>query len=250
MELVDPKNEDFKDGVIGRQMQSSNTQQGIEKQLVPCPEVGCFSQPDSSSRFVQFVSVSHPELETGCSQALHFNNQFKGQMDLHADKATVMAYLDAHQGWFCRCAHPMKAEPVESNGYILSLGRYGSFGFEVEPQIGLRLLPQEEGVYRITTIPLQHKFDHCYQVDFQAAMYLVDTSDAGAKPSSSPKTSVEWDLALDVAIVFPQFILRLPRKVIQAAGDKLLQQIVRQISQRLTKKVQSDFHETHGISYP
>lgn len=58
---------------------------------------------------------------------------------------------------------------------------------------------------------------------------------------------MEWDLALDVAIVFPQFILRLPRKMIQGAGDKLLQQIVRQISQRLTKKVQNDFHATHGI---
>lgn len=227
-------------------MQSSNTQQDIEKQLVPCPEAGCLSQSESSSRFVQFVSVTNPELETGLSQALHFKHQFKGQMDLKADKATVMAYLDAHQGWFCRCAHPMKVEPVGSNGYILSLGRYGSFGFEVEPQIGLELLPQEEGVYRITTIPVQNKFDHCYQVDFQAAMYLNETSDAKAN-SSTPQTSVEWDLALDVAIVFPQFILRLPRKMIQGAGDKLLQQIVRQISQRLTKKVQSDFHATHGI---
>lgn len=168
-------------------------------------------------------------------------------MELHADAPTVMSYLDSHQGWFCRCAHPMKVEPVDSNGYILSLGRYGSFGFEVEPQIGLQLLPQEEGVYRITTIPVENKFDHCYQVDFQAALRLVDTTDSVEHPSSSGTTMVVWDLALDVAIVFPQFILRLPRKMIQTAGDKLLQQIVRQISQRLTKKVQDDFHATHGV---
>lgn len=228
-------------------MQSSNTQQGIENQLVPCPEVGCNSQPESSARFVQFVSVANPELETGLEHALHFSNQFKGRMELNADRATVMKYLDAHQGWFCRCAHPMKVEPVETNGYILSLGRYGSFGFEVEPQIGLQLLPQDEGIYRITTIPVQNKYDHCYQVDFRAALQLVDTSDTATNTSSLTKTSVEWDLELDVAIVFPQFILRLPRKMIQTAGDKLLQQIVRQISQRLTKKVQDDFHSTHDI---
>lgn len=227
-------------------MQSSNTQPGIDHPLVPCPEVGCTDQAESPSSFVQFVSIPNPELAAHRPQTLHFSNQFEGKMELHADTATVMRYLDAHQGWFCRCAHPMKVEPVEANGYILSLGRYGSFGFEVEPQIGLQLLPQEEGVYRITTIPVQNKFDHCYQVDFQAALRLVDTT-GGENQSSSTKTAVEWDLALEVAIVFPQFILRLPRKMIQAAGDKVLQQIVRQISQRLTQKVQDDFHTTHGI---
>lgn len=229
-------------------MQSSNTQQGIEKQLVPCTEVGYQSSSDPSSRFIQFVSVPNPELETGLPQALHFSNQFKGRMELHADADTVMEYLDAHHGWFCRCAHPMKVEPVENNGYVLSLGRYGSFGFEVEPQIGLQLLPQDEGIYRITTIPVPNKFDHCYQVDFQATQQLVETSDSIATISKTPKTSVEWDLALEVAIVFPQFILRLPRKVVQATGDKVLKQIVRQISQRLTKKVQDDFHKAYGIS--
>ncbi|WP_299413289.1 DUF1997 domain-containing protein [Acaryochloris sp. IP29b_bin.148] len=229
-------------------MQASNIQQGIETPLVPCTEMGCQSQPESASRFVQFVSVANPELEKRFAQALRFSNQFTGRMELHGDRATVMDYLDTHQGWFCRCAHPMQVEPVEDNGYILSLGRYGSFGFEVEPQIGLQLLPQEEGVYRITTIPVQNEFDHCYQVDFQAALELVDTSDADATASLETKTSVEWNLELEVAIVFPQFILRLPRKVIQAAGDKVLKQIVRQISHRLTQKVQDDFHSTRNIS--
>ncbi|NJK28996.1 MAG: DUF1997 domain-containing protein [Acaryochloris sp. RU_4_1] len=232
-------------------MQSSNIQQGIETQLIPCTEVGYPSQLDDAepSRFVPFVSVPNPELTIGVPQTVRFSNQFTGRMELHADATTVMTYLDTHQGWFCRCAHPMKVEPVEENGYILSLGRYGSFGFEVEPQIGLQLLPQEQGVYRITTIPVPSKFDHCYQVDFQAALQLIDNTDASAQKSPLPCTYVEWNLTLEVAIAFPQFILRLPRKVIQTAGDKLLQQIVRQISQRLTKKVQDDFHATHQV-YP
>ncbi len=230
-------------------MQSSNTQQSIDKQVVPCTEVGCQDQTEPSSRFVQFVSVTNPELDTSVSQSIRFSNQFTGRMELQGDAPTVMDYLDAHRGWFCRCAHPMTAEPVEDNGYILSLGRYGSFGFEVEPQIGLQLLPQDQGVYRIATIPIpiQNKLDHCYQVDFQAALQLVDTSDITPDISTTSQTVVEWDLELDVTIVFPKFILRLPHKVIQTTGDKLLQQIVRQISRRLTQKVQNDFHETYGI---
>lgn len=225
-------------------MQLSNTQQGIEKPFIPCTEVGCQTQSEPSSKFVQFVSVTHPEVEAGMSQALYFRNQFVGRMELHADAETVMDYLDAHQGWFCRCAHPMQVEPVDNNGYILSLGRYGSFGFEVEPQIGLQLLPQEEGIYRIATIPVPSKLDHCYQVDFQATQQLVDVSTTIPGTSQPTKTSVEWELRLEVAIMFPPFILRLPRKMIQATGDQVLRQIVRQISQRLTKKVQDDFHAT------
>lgn len=231
-------------------MQSSNTQQDIDKQVVPCTEVGCEGQTEASSRFVQFVSVPNPELDTGVSQSIRFSNKFTGRMELQGDTPIVMEYLDAHHGWFCRCAHPMTAEPVEDNGYILSLGRYGSFGFEVEPQIGLQLLPQDQGVYRIATIPIpiQNKFDHCYQVDFQAALQLVDTSNTKPNRTKAPQTFVEWNLELEVAIVFPKFILRLPHKVIQTTGDKLLQQIVRQISRRLTQKVQDDFHATYGIS--
>jgi hypothetical protein len=228
-------------------MQSSDIQQGIKHQLFPCTEAGYPRPLDDvePSRFIQFVSVSNPELTIGVPQTVRFSNQFTGRMELQADTTTAMHYLDTHQGWFCRCAHPMKVEPVGENGYILSLGRYGSFGFEVEPQIGLQLLPQDQGIYRITTIPVPNKFDHCYQVDFQAALQLVDSTDTTAQESPLPCTHVEWNLTLEVAIAFPQFILRLPRKVIQAAGDKLLQQIVRQISQRLTKKVQDDFHAMH-----
>jgi hypothetical protein len=42
--------------------------------------------------------------------------------------------------------------------------------------------------------------------------------------------------------MFPKFIRRLPQGLIQGTGDRVLAQIVRQVSRRLTAKVQDDFH--------
>ena len=35
----------------------------------------------------------------------------------------------------------MDVEAIDAQAYALTLGRFGNFGFEVEPTIGLRLLP-------------------------------------------------------------------------------------------------------------
>ena len=75
-------------------------------------------------------------------------------MEMRAPASVVESYLDRHEVWFQRCAAPMQVRPLEGNGYVLTLGRFGNFGFEVEPTIGLELLPQDEGIYRILTVPV------------------------------------------------------------------------------------------------
>lgn len=184
----------------------------------------------------------------------HFQSHFQGYMDLYAPTATVMSYLDAHQGWFRRCANPMKAEPIGEYGYSLSIGRFGSFGYEVEPKIGLHLLPQSEGVYRIQTIDLPENDPQQYHVDFQASMNLIETelasdSDA-AKLGIQCLTKIDWSLDLGVTIHFPKFIYRLPHNLIQGTGDRLLAEIVKQVSGRLMGKVQSDFHQSQNLNLP
>lgn len=177
--------------------------------------------------------------ESGLTQ---FRSHFVGAMELKSDASNVRQYLDAHQGWFCRCAHPMTVEPVGTDGYLLTIGRYGSMGYEVEPKIGLRLLPaDEQGIYRIETIPDVTGQSQMYQVDFQAELRLVDRLSDGAVTA---ETHVEWTLDLEVSLLFPRFIRRLPQSLIQGTGDRLLQQIVRQVSRRLTAKVQDDFHSS------
>ncbi len=101
-----------------------------------------------------------------------FRNHFVGYMDLYADAATAIAYLDAHQGWFCRCAQPLKVKSISRNAYALGIGHVGALGYKVDPRIGLDLLPQKEGVYRIQSIPVPDQEPQAYEVDFQAVMIL------------------------------------------------------------------------------
>ena len=63
-------------------------------------------------------------------------------------------------------------------------------------------------------------------------------------------TLVRWDLDLSVWIRLPAMITLLPDSLVQSSGDHLLRQIVRQVSRRLTWKVQEDFHASHGIPCP
>lgn len=186
----------------------------------------------------------------------HFRSHFVDCMEMAADVPTVAAYLDAHNVWFRSCAQPMTVEPLGDNGYALVVGRFGSHGYQVEPKIGLHLLPQDHGVYRIETIPIPGYVTPGYDVDFRAAMALVDanadelSSDRSTETSLPKMTRVEWQLDLTVSIQFPRFIHALPKSLVQSTGDRLLRQIVRQVSNRLTRKVLEDFHKTHGLPMP
>ncbi|RCJ34118.1 hypothetical protein A6770_17465 [Nostoc minutum NIES-26] len=177
-----------------------------------------------------------------------FYGRYSDCMEMYAPADTVVKYLNAHGSWFTRCAEPMKVQPLGENGYALTIGRFGSFGYEVEPKIGLELLPPDEGVYRIRTIPIPDYQPPGYDVDYRASLQLRDLAqDASNNPGEV--TRVEWKLDLVVQLHFPRFIQRLPKSLIQSTGDRLLNQIVRQVSRRLTRKVQEDFHQSLEVSF-
>ena len=183
-----------------------------------------------------------------------YSSHFSDQMEMRATTREVGAYLDRHEGWFRRCAKPMDVDVLDAQAYALRLGRFGNFGFEVEPTIGLRLLPQQQGTYAITTEPVPGSNDGLnalYDVDFQASLRLEEQpTGSDESGNASPSTSVSWDLDLSVWIKLPKVITMLPEGLVQSSGDHLLRQIVRQISRRLTWKVQEDFHATHGLACP
>ncbi|WP_016950425.1 DUF1997 domain-containing protein [Anabaena sp. PCC 7108] len=171
-----------------------------------------------------------------------FHSHHQDCMEMYAPVSKVAEYLDSHSSWFTRCAEPMKVQPLGDNGYALVIGRFGSFGYEVEPKIGLELLDPEQGNYCIRTIPIPDYQAPGYDVDYNASLQLVE--------SAAEMTKVEWQLDLMVELYFPRFIQRLPHSLIQSTGDRLLHQIVRQVSRRLTRKVQEDFHQSQGIPFP
>jgi hypothetical protein len=182
-----------------------------------------------------------------------YRSQFSDQMEMMSESSQVEDYLDRHQGWFKRCAAPMRVHPVDAQSYDLTLGKFGNFGFEVEPTIALRLLPQHKGIYRIETIPSTPKaqdLSEHYDVDFQASMHLIPMQESSNQANGPLGTSVQWDLDLSVWIRLPKVITILPDQLVQSSGDHLLKQIVRQISRRLTWKVQEDFHASHDLVCP
>jgi hypothetical protein len=195
------------------------------------------------------------------SRVRRYASSFADLMEMRAPAAVVAAYLDRHEGWFRRCAAPMAVEAIGADAYALTLGRFGNFGFEVEPTIGLELLPQQEGIYRILTVPVpaaDAALADLYDVEFNASLQLDEAAATnGSKEVSHEEvdalmahTLVRWTLDLAVWIRLPAMITLLPEGLVQTSGDRLLRQIVRQISRRLTWKVQEDFHASHGIPCP
>lgn len=183
----------------------------------------------------------------------HYGSHFADLMEMRAPAALVSQYLDRHEGWFRRCAAPMTVTPLGCNGYQLTLGRFGNFGFEVEPTIGLELLPQNAGVYRILTVPVPRQdegLDGLYDVEFNAALRLEEDAANDNRSAAEQLTLVRWELDLGVWIRLPGVVTLLPDNLVQNSGDHLLRQIVRQISRRLTWKVQEDFHASHGLDCP
>ena len=63
-------------------------------------------------------------------------------------------------------------------------------------------------------------------------------------------TQVNWKMNLVVKVWFPKFIYKLSPILIKSTGDRLLGQIIRQISPRLTYKVQQDFHTRYDLPIP
>ncbi|MGB3188633.1 MAG: DUF1997 domain-containing protein [Limnoraphis sp.] len=187
-----------------------------------------------------------------------FYTRFEDCMEMYANLDTVAEYLSNHRGWFCRCAEPMQTQPIGENAYDLLIGRFGSFGYQVEARIGLELLPpDEQGIYRIRSVPVPGYTAPGYEIDFQATMKLVELPidefcrEQKIKPNQRPSaiTGAQWTLDLYVGVKFPKFVRAMSESLIQKTGDGLLAQIVKQVSRRLSYKTQMDFHTTENIPF-
>jgi Protein of unknown function (DUF1997) len=193
---------------------------------------------------------------------MDFYTAFGGCMEMYGNESMVGDYFNNHQGWFCRCSKPMQVDPMGENGYIITVGHFGSLGYEVEPKMAVILHPPENGFYLTESVPIPDYTPPGYTVDYKAEMLLkeVPVSEAAKgieeifkkNKQSLPDviTKVNWSLKLGVSVQLPNFMYKLPLNLLQTGGDRFLAQIIRQISPRLTYKVQSDFHSTNDLPIP
>lgn len=190
------------------------------------------------------------------NQPLVFSTKFRGIMEMYSDTNTVTDYLNNHRGWFVRCASPMKVEPFGENGYTLTVGCYGAFGYEVEPQMSVILEPPTSGHYTMYSVTNPELQDEGYEVDYYSVMDIETIypqqfqGNRNYSHISDEITRINWELDLQVKVNFPKFIYKLPTNLIQSTGDRLLTQIVKQVSPRLSFKVQTDFHNYFDLPIP
>ena len=208
---------------------------------------------------LNFPSTPIPNnIKVDSGESSWFHTNFEDCMVLYADLDTVAEYFAHHQGWFRRCAEPMKTQSIGDNAYDILIGRFGAFGYQVEARIGLELLPvDEEGIYRIQTVAVPGYVAPGYVVDFKAQMQLVQLSVDQLRQiqkvnlTEIPQkiTGAKWHLDLGVGVQFPQFIHSMPQSLIQNTGNSLIHKIVKNVSRRLSYKTQLDFHTTYNIPW-
>ncbi|MBP0012499.1 MAG: DUF1997 domain-containing protein [Roseofilum sp. SBFL] len=196
----------------------------------------------------EYTSLETVAQEEIVKEPFQFSTLAEGKLLFNAHPQTVAEYLDDHQGWFCRCAAPMKVRPISKNGYALIIGQFGAFGYDVEPKVGLEMQPQLQGIYTINSIAVPDDVDLGYEVDFRSSMELVEAVDRVSEEGRM--TYAQWTLDLKVKVYFPHFIHALPQSLIQKTGDRLLAQIVRQVSHCLNHKILKDFHQTYNRTFP
>jgi hypothetical protein len=164
----------------------------------------------------------------------------RGQVDLETDRETLACYLRGHGQWIQRCFQPLRVEPLSAETYRLQFFRMGGLGFELEPSFGIKIWPEEDYLFRLTSIELPGDAALPYRVDCQASFRLEEL------PGSPATTRVHWDLHLDVRLHLPKFLHVLPRQLVQGVGSQVVQQVTRSLSNRFTHNVCSDFYRSVG----
>ncbi len=164
----------------------------------------------------------------------------RGQVDLETDRETLACYLRGHSQWIQRCFRPLQVEPLSSEIYRLQFFRMGGLGFELEPSFGVKIWPEEDYLFRLTSIELPGDAALPYWVDCRASFRLEELA------GSPATTRVHWDLHLNIRLHLPKFLQVLPRKLVQRVGNQVVQQVTRGLSDRFTHNVCSDFYDSIG----
>ncbi|MCJ2544662.1 DUF1997 domain-containing protein [Thermostichus vulcanus] len=209
------------------------------KPVVPASDCqdcdGASEQPQLAKVQQDFVPLTRLDLQA----------TRRGQVDLETDRETLAHYLRGHSQWIQHCFRPLRVEALSADSYKLEFFRIGGLGFELEPCFGVKIWPDENDVFRLTSIELPGDAALPYHVDCRAAFRLEELS---GSPDLPPLTRVHWDLHLDIWLTLPGFLQVLPHKLVRRVANQVVQQVTRSMSDRLTHNVCSDFY--HSIDRP
>jgi hypothetical protein len=167
----------------------------------------------------------------------------RGQVDLETDRETLACYLRGHGQWIQRCFQPLRVEPLSAETYRLQFFRMGGLGFELEPSFGIKIWPDKDYRFCLTSIELPGDEGMPYRVSCQADFQLEELQ---GSLKDLPTTRVHWALHLEIWLALPRFLQVLPRKLVYRVAHQVVQQVTRGMSDRLTHNVCSDFYRSIG----
>ncbi|MEN9205145.1 MAG: DUF1997 domain-containing protein [Thermostichales cyanobacterium DRC_bins_46] len=173
--------------------------------------------------------------------AVHLVTGRRGEVDLETPVEELAGYLRHHQEWIHRCFKPLKVQPLGNADYRLQFFRIGGLGFELEPHFAITIWEDPLHCFRLTSLALPEDASLPYQVDCQASFRIEQHSS-----DPQPLTRVYWDLTLKIDLELPGFLQVLPRPLVQKVGIKVVNQVTRSMSDRLTHNVCTDFYRSVG----
>ncbi len=165
----------------------------------------------------------------------------QGRVDLQTDRFTLAHYLHHHAEWIERCFKPLKVFPLSPETYKLQFFRIGGLGFELEPCFGIKIWPEQNSVFRLSSIELPEEEGLPYSVDCLSYFRLEELD---PEPLQEPLTRVHWDLKLDIWMQLPGFLQALPYSLVYRVGARVVNQVTRSMSDRLTHNVCTDFYRS------
>ncbi len=173
----------------------------------------------------------------------------QGEVDLETDQATLADYLTQHSRWIERCFKPLQVYPLAADAYKLQFFRIGGLGFELEPCFGVQIWSEGDSLFRLGSIELPSDEGLPYRVQCQSSFRLEEISPTTRKDPKRQApivTRVHWHLYLNIHMDLPGFLQALPYSLVHRVGSKVVQQVTRNMSDRLTHNVCSDFYRWIG----
>ena len=126
-----------------------------------------YTSGDLNHNFIANEAISQP--------MMIFQTRFAGMIEMYSDQKTVSEYLNDHQGWFVRCAEPMKVIPFGDNGYTLIIGNYGALGYSLEPQMTVILERPKSQAYSMYSVSNPQLPNSTYEVNYHSDLEIQST---------------------------------------------------------------------------
>jgi hypothetical protein len=166
-------------------------------------------------------------------KAITLNDEQRGRVELRTALPPLVRYFRDHAHWVPVGFRPL---PVQREGevYRLQLPRFGAMGYELAPEVGLRVIEESERTHRLVSVD-QPDLD--YRVDFGGVL--------GLEPADE-RIGVTWQTRFAIEIVPPAFLRLVPEAALKAAAQMAVSAMIGSVCRALIDNLTRDYRSRPG----